>query len=162
MDDSATRPANESTRGAHSAIARVAGCLTSAFGWLMCTLATGAVSAFAAIVLGIRPCWPILVLALPLTLVLKLCGCMFARWAPQIAAVAVLLAGAYAACLVAVARIAAATGFAFGEAFSAGGIGLTLQVAELGLDAVSVLVYAGAAIIGAAFAAWLASSGDRP
>ncbi len=163
LDDSArTRPANDSAQAPNTAIARVFGCLTSAFGWLMCTLAAGAVSAFAAIVLGIRPGWPILVLALPLTLVLKLCGCMAARWAPHIAAVAVLLAGTYATCLVAVARIAAATGFPFGEAFRAGGIGLTLQVAELGLDAVSVLVHAGAATIGAAFAAWLASSGDRP
>ena len=122
----------------------------------MCTLAAGAVAAFAAIVFDIRPCWPILVLALPLTLMLMLCGCMVARWGAGIAAVAVLLAGFYAACLVAVARIAAATGFPFGQAFRAGGIGLTLQVAELGLDAVAVLVYAGAAVIAAVFAAWLA------
>lgn len=138
------------------------GCLTSAFGWLMCTLAAGAVAAFAAIVFGIRPCWPILVLALPLTLVLKLCGCMIARWGAAIAAVAVLLAGFYATCLVAVARIAAATGFPFGQAFRAGGVGLTLQVAELGLNAIAVLVYAGAAVLAAALAAWLASLRDRP
>lgn len=138
------------------------GCLTSAFGWLMCTLAAGAVAAFAAIVFGIRPCWPILVLALPLTLVLKLCGCMVARWGAAIAAVAVLLAGFYATCLVAVARIAAATGFPFGQAFRAGGVGLTLQVAELGLNAIAVLVYAGAAVLAAALAAWLASLRDRP
>jgi len=140
----------------------VFGCLTSAFGWLMCTLAAGAVAAFAAIVFGIRPCWPILVLALPLTLVLKLCGCMVARWGAAIAAVAVLLAGFYATCLVAVARIAAATGFPFGQAFRAGGVGLTLQVAELGLNAIAVLVYAGAAVLAAALAAWLASLRDRP
>jgi len=140
----------------------VFGCLTSAFGWLMCTLAAGAVAAFAAIVFGIRPCWPILVLALPLTLVLKLCGCMIARWGAAIAAVAVLLAGFYATCLVAVARIAAATGFPFGQAFRAGGVGLTLQVAELGLNAIAVLVYAGAAVLAAALAAWLASLRDRP
>lgn len=138
------------------------GCLTSAFGWLMCTLAAGAVAAFAAIVFGIRPCWPILVLALPLTLVLKLCGCMVARWGSAIAAAAVLLAGFYATCLVAVARIAAATGFPFGQAFRAGGVGLTLQVAELGLNATAVLVYAGAAVLAAALAAWLAPSRDRP
>lgn len=142
-------------------MARVFGCLTSAFGWLMCTLAAGAVAAFAAIVFDIRPCWPILVLALPLTLVLRLCGCMAARWSAAIAAVAVLLAGFYATCLVAVARIAAATGFPFGQAFRAGGIGLTLQVAELGLDAVAVLVYAGAAVIAAVFAAWLARPAAR-
>jgi len=128
----------------------------------MCTLAAGAVAAFAAIVFGIRPCWPILVLALPLTLVLKLCGCMVARWGAAIAAVAVLLAGFYATCLVAVARIAAATGFPFGQAFRAGGVGLTLQVAELGLNAIAVLVYAGAAVLAAALAAWLASLRDRP
>jgi len=163
LDDSAsTSPAKASAPIANSTVARVFGCLTSAFGWLMCTLAAGAVAAFAAIVFGIRPCWPILVLALPLTLVLKLCGCMVARWGAAIAAVAVLLAGFYATCLVAVARIAAATGFPFGQAFRAGGVGLTLQVAELGLNAIAVLVYAGAAVLAAALAAWLASLRDRP
>lgn len=162
MDDSAsTSPTHASADSADSTMARVFGCLTSAFGWLMCTLAAGAVAAFAAIVFDIRPCWPILVLALPLTLVLRLCGCMAARWSAAIAAVAVLLAGFYATCLVAVARIAAATGFPFGQAFRAGGIGLTLQVAELGLDAVAVLVYAGAAVIAAVFAAWLARPAAR-
>jgi len=124
----------------------------------MCTLAAGAVAAFAAIVLGVRPSWPILVLALPLTLMLKACGCMSTRGSAAIAVIAVLLAGFYATCLVAVARIAATTGYAFGEAFRTGGIGLVLQVAELGLDALAVLVYAGAAVIAAIFAAWLARS----
>jgi len=124
----------------------------------MCTLAAGAVAAFAAIVLGVRPGLPILVLALPLTLMLKACGCLSTRGSAAIAVIAVLLAGFYATCLVAVARIAATTGYAFGEAFRTGGVGLMLQVAELGLDALTVLVHAGAAVIAAAFAAWLARS----
>jgi hypothetical protein len=124
----------------------------------MCTLAAGAVAAFAAIVLGVRPGLPILVLALPLTLMLKACGCLSTRGSAAIAVTAVLLAGFYATCLVAVARIAATTGYAFGEAFRTGGVGLMLKVAELGLDAIKVLVHAGAAVIAAAFAAWLARS----
>jgi len=156
LDDSVSMPpATASVHTAGTLFGRVLGCLTSAFGWLMCTLAAGAVAAFAAIVFGVRPCWPILVLALPLTLVLKACGCMATRGSAAIAVIAVLLAGCYATCLVAVARIAAATGFPFGEAFHTGGIGLVLQVAALGLDALAVLVYAGAAVIAAAFAAWL-------
>ena len=149
------------TRRSTAIAARVAGGLVSVFGWLMCTLATGALSAFAALVIGIRPCWMILVLALPLTLVLKLCGCLYARWTGAIAALAVLLAGFYAVCLVAIARIAATTGFPFGLAFRTGGFGLTLQVAELGLDAVAVLVYAGAAVIAAILATWLARPQSR-
>jgi hypothetical protein len=145
-----------------AAIARVAGGLVSIFGWLMCTLATGALAAFAALVLGIRPSWMILALALPLALVLHLSGCLYARWAGAVAALAVLLAGFYAICLVAIARIAATTGFPFGLAFRTGGIGLTLQVAELGLDAGAVLVYAGAATIAAILATRLTSRGDRP
>lgn len=156
LDDSAsTPPANASANTASAMLSRVFGGLTSVFGWLMCTLAAGAVAAFVAIAFGIRPCWPILVLALPLTLVLKLCGGMDARWAAPVAIVATLLAGFYATCLVAIARIAAATGFPFGQAFRAGGIGLTLQVAELGLNAASILVFAGAAVVAAMFAAWL-------
>ena len=163
VDDSASPlPAAMPARASTTALARIFGALTSAFGWLMCTLAAGAVAAFVAIVIGIRPSWIILVLALPLTLVLKLCGCLVERWAAVAAALAVLLGGFYAACLVAVARIAAATGFPFGQAFRTGGIGLTLQIAELGLDALSILVYAAAAVAAAAFAAWLASSRDRP
>lgn len=122
---------------------------------MMCTLAAGAVAAFVALVVGVRPGWTILLLALPLTLVLKLCSCMPARGGALVAAAAVLLAGVYATCLVAIARIAAATGFPFGQAFRRGGIGLTLQVAELGLDALSVLVFAAAAVAAAIFAAWL-------
>lgn len=124
----------------------------------MCTLATGAVAAFAALVIGLRPAWLVLLLAVPLTLVLKFCGCLHARIAGAVAAAAVLLAGFYAACLVAVARVAAATGYPFGEAFHTGGFGLTLQVAKLGLSATSVLVYAGAAVLAASLAAWLVRS----
>ncbi|HET7562865.1 MAG TPA: hypothetical protein VFJ87_10865 [Rhodanobacteraceae bacterium] len=162
MDDSAsTPPTAASTHAEGTVFAHVFGCLTSAFGWLMCTLAAGAVAAFAAIVFDVRPCWSILVLALPLTLALKACGCMSTRGSAAIAVIAVLLAGFYASCLVAVARIAATTGYAFGEAFRTGGIGLTLQVAQLGLDALAVLVYAAAAVIAAAFATWLARPPSR-
>lgn len=157
MDDSAShQPRTASARASRSGIARGVAALTSAFGWLMCTLATGAVAAFAALVTGVRPCWMILILALPLTLVLKTCGCLHVRWPAAVAALAVLLAGFYATCLVAVARIAAVTGFPFGQAFRIGGSGLTLQVAMLGLDALEVLVYAGAAAVAAALGAWLA------
>lgn len=142
-------------------MARIMAGAAAAFGWLMCTLATGAVAAFAALVLGVRPCWLILLLTIPLTLVLKFCGCLYARWAGSVAALAVLLAGAYAACLVAVARVAAATGYPFGQAFRTGGLGLTLQVAKLGLSAASVLVYAGAAVLAAIVATWLARPATR-
>jgi hypothetical protein len=129
--------------------------LTAAFGWLMCTLAAGAVAAFASMLLGIRPCWLILLLAMPLAWILKLCGCLYRHLAGPMAALAVLVAAFYAVCLVAIARIAAVTGYTFSAAFHTGGIGLTLQVAELGLDAKAVLVYAAAAIAAAIVAAWL-------
>ncbi|HEU4856667.1 MAG TPA: hypothetical protein VFS86_05125 [Rhodanobacteraceae bacterium] len=145
-----------------SALARIASGVASGFGWLMCTLATGAVAGFTALVFAVRPCWPILLLALPLTLVLKFCGCLHARWGAGIAALAVLVAGFYAASLVAVARIAAVTGYPFGQAFATGGAGLTLQVAKFGLSAAAVLAYAGAAVLAAIIATWLASSSNRP
>jgi|SRR5690348_4963476 len=155
VDDPALSKSTAEPMRRPSAIAAVAGGLVSAFGWLMCTLATGALAAFAALVFGIRPSWAILVLALPLVLVLKLCGCLVGRWAGAIAALAVLLAGFYAVCLVAIARIATTIGFPFGLAFRTGGFGLTLQVAELGLNAVAILVYAAAAIAAALLATWL-------
>ncbi len=115
----------------------------------MCTLAAGAIAAFAGLLVGTRPAWPLLVLALPLVFVLKLCGCLDHRLAAPIAALAVLLAGFYAECLTAVARIAAVLGFPFGLAFRTGGPGLTLQVAELSLNVVAVLIYAAAAVLAA-------------
>ena len=157
MDESSKpESTTASARRSRPGTARAIAVLTSAFGWLMCTLAAGAVAAFAAIVFDVRPCWIILVLALPLTVVLKLCGCLLPRSAAVVAALAVLVAGCYADCLVAIARIAAVTGFPFGQAFHVGGIGLMLQVAELGLSAVSVLAFAGAAAAAAIVAAWLA------
>lgn len=159
-DSASSTAATESERKPDTILARVFGGLTSVFGWLMCTLATGAVAAFAALVIGIRPSWGILVLALPLAWVLKMCGCLLARWGAAIAALAVLLAGFYAACLVAIARIASVTGFPFGQAFRTGGIGLTLQVAQLDLDALSILVYAAAAVAAAILATWLARPAD--
>jgi vitamin B12 transport system permease protein len=156
VDQSIPSSSAASARTSRSALARIAAGITAGFGWLMCTLATGAVAAFAALVMGVRPSWMILLLAIPLTLVLKFCGCLYARWAGSVAALAVLLAGAYATCLVAVARVAAATGYPFGEAFRTGGIGLMLQVAKLGLSAASVLLYAGAAVLAVILATWLA------
>lgn len=153
--------ATPSVRQPGAIVAGIISALTSGFGWLMCTLATGAVAAFTALVMGVRPSWTILLLTIPLTLVLKFCGCLQTRWAGSVAALAVLLAGAYAACLVAIARVAAATGYPFGEAFRTGGIGLTLQVAKLGLSAASVLLYAGAAVLAAILATWLFRSPRR-
>lgn len=161
VDQSAPSSSVTSARESRSAVARILAGITAGFGWLMCTLATGAVAAFAALVLGVRPSWMILLLTIPLTLVLKFCGCLYARWSGSVAALAVLLAGAYAACLVAVARVAAAIGYPFGEAFRTGGIGLTLQVAKLGLSAASVLLYAGAAVLAAIIATWLTRPAAR-
>lgn len=121
----------------------------------MCTLAAGAVAAFIALMGGVRPCWPLLILAIPLAFALKLCGSLGHRWAAPIAAVALLLAGFYAECLAAVARIAAVLGFPFGLAFRTGGLGLTLQVAELSLNVTTVLTYAAAAVLAAIVAARL-------
>lgn len=121
----------------------------------MCTLATGAVAAFLALIVGTRPDWLVLVLALPLTVVLKFCGCLHVRWPAPVAAAAVLLAGFYAVCLTAIARVAAATGFPFGQAFTTGGTGLVLQVGKLGLTALSLLIYAAAAVLAALVATWL-------
>ncbi len=162
VDQSLSSASATAARESPSVLARIMAGVAAGFGWLMCTLATGAVAAFAALVMGIRPVWMILLLTIPLTLVLKFCGCLYTRWAGSVAVLAVLLAGTYAACLVAVARVAAATGYPFGQAFRTGGLGLTLQVAKLGLSAASVLVYAGAAVLAAIIATWLASSGDRP
>jgi hypothetical protein len=153
--DSVIQPSSDAAPVTRAGFADVLTGLTAAFGWLMCTLAAGAVAAFASMVLAVRPCWLILLLALPLTWVLKLCGCLYARLAGPVAALAVLVAAFYAVCLVAIARIAAVTGYSFGAAFHTGGIGLTLQVAELGLDAKAVLVYAAAAIVAALLAARL-------
>src|SRR6185312_2103751 len=147
VDQSLPSASATAVRESPSAVARIMAGVTAAFGWLMCTLATGAVAAFAALVLGIRPSWMILLLTIPLTLVLKFCGCLYARWAGSVAALAALLAGA--------------TGYPFGQALRTGGIGLTLQVAKLGLSAASVLVYAGAAVLAAIVATWLARPSAR-
>ncbi|HEX7370828.1 MAG TPA: hypothetical protein VF284_11170 [Rhodanobacteraceae bacterium] len=155
MDQSFSSTSSPRAHASRSALARAGTGVMAAFGWLMCTLATGAIAAFAALVIGIRPSWLVLVLAIPLTVVLKFCGCMSASWAGWIAAAAVLLAGFYATCLVAIARIAAVTGFPFGQALWTGGAGLVLQVAKLGLDALAILVYAGAAVLAAIVATWL-------
>lgn len=155
MDPSISSAVPARSHASRSALARVVATITAAFGWLMCTLATGAVAAFVALILGTQPHWPVLVLAIPLTVVLKLCGCLHVPWPGPVAAAAVLLAGFYAVCLTAIARVAAATGFPFGQAFMTGGIGLVLQVGKLGLTALALLIYAAAAVLAALVATWL-------
>lgn len=161
VDDHASTLPTAPAHVPRRALARIVSMLASAFGWLMCSLAAGAAAAFAALAYGMRPSWAILVLALPLTWLLKVCGCLQPRWAAPVAAAAVLLAGFYAEMLAAVTRIAAATGFPFGLAFRTAGVQLTLNVAELGLNALSVLVYAAAAVAAAVVGAWLARPSTR-
>jgi hypothetical protein len=133
---------------------RVGRALLSLFAVLMCALAVGAVIALLALFIGIRPCWWMLPGAVVLSWTLRGTGSLRGRFAPVLAAFAVLLGGAYAECLTAIARISAITGASFSDAWHLGGAGLALQVAELGLSPVSVLVYAAAAIT----AAWIARS----
>lgn len=118
---------------------------------LLCASALGAVLGLVALSSGVPPCWPMLVGAPILTWVLRTSGSLRLPAPPLFAVVAVLLAGAYAECLDAVARVSAVTGAAFAEAWHLGGGALTLQVAQLGLSPLNVLVYAVAAII----AAWM-------
>lgn len=132
--------------------------LLSAFAILMCALALGAVVALLALFIGIHPCWWMLPGAVVLTWILRATGSLHGRPAPGLAALAVLLAGAYAECLTAIARVAAITGASFSEAWHLGGAALTWQVAQLGLSPLSVLVYAAAAII----AGWMATRNARP
>jgi hypothetical protein len=126
--------------------------LLSVFAVLMCALALGAVLALLTLFTGIRPYWWMLAGAVVLTWILRTTGSLRGRAGPGLAAFAVLLAGAYAECLTAIARVAAITGASFSEAWHLGGTALTWQVAELGLSPLSVLVYAAAAII----AGWMA------
>ncbi|HET6913639.1 MAG TPA: hypothetical protein VFH71_09930 [Rhodanobacteraceae bacterium] len=141
-----------------SLAARSARALLSLFAVLMCALALGAVVALLALFTGIRPCWWMLPGAVVLTWILRGTASLRGKLAPGIAAFAVLLAGAYAECLTAIARVAAITGASFSEAWHLGGAALTWQVAELGLSPLSVLVYAAAAII----AGWMATRNARP
>lgn len=126
--------------------------LLAVFAVLMCALALGAVIALLTLFSGIRPCWWMLPGAVALTWILRGTGSLHGRLAPVFSAFAVLLGGAYAECLTAIARVSAITGASFSEAWRLGGAALTWQVAELGLSPVSVLVYAAAAIL----AAWMA------
>lgn len=130
-----------------SLVAGIARALLALFAVLMCALALGAVVALLALFTGIRPCWWMLPGAVVLTWILRATGSLATRAGPGIAAFSVLLAGAYAECLTAIARVAAITGASFSEAWHLGGAALTWQVAELGLSPLSVLVYAAAAII---------------
>lgn len=132
---------------------RIARALLSLFAVLMCALALGAVVALLALFSDIRPCWWMLPGAIVLTWILRATGSLATRAGPAVAALAVLLGGAYAECLTAIARVAAITGASFSEAWHLGGAALAWQVAELGLSPLSVLVYAAAAII----AGWMAT-----
>jgi hypothetical protein len=124
----------------------------SLFAVLACALALGAVIGLIALFARISPCWPMLLGAPVLTWVLRASGSLRLPFAPLFAAAAVLLAGAYAECLDAIARISAVTGATFSEAWHLGGAAFALQVAELGLSPLSVIVYAVAAIAAAYFA----------
>ncbi len=137
------------------------GALASCFAWLMCTLATGAVAALVALWFEVQACWPLLALTAPLVWVLGLCGSLHRRHAAWSAAAAVLLAAVYASCLTALARVAAATGYTFGDALRTGGLALVWQVARLGLDVMSVLGFAAATVLGAALAVRLRGRGER-
>ena len=147
MDNSPSRSGLRIT-----AAARAIHVALSLFAVLVCALALGAVIGLVALFARISPCWPMLLGAPVLTWVLRASGSLRIRFAPLFAALAVLLAGAYAECLDAIARISAVTGASFSEAWHLGGAAFALQVAELGLSPLSVLVYAVAAI----FAAYLA------
>lgn len=124
---------------------------------LLCASALGAVLGLVALFIGVSPCWSMLVGAPLLTWVLRASGSLNLPAAPWFAVVAVLLAGAYAECLDAIARISAVTGAAFAEAWHLGGGALALQVAQLGLSPLSVLIYAVAAIV----AAWMSRPSSR-
>lgn len=139
------------TRG-HSLPLRIARGLLAVFAVLMCALALGAVIALLALFTGVSPCWWMLPGAVVLTWILRGTGSLRGKLAPVSAGCAVLLGGAYAECLTAIARVSAITGASFSDAWRLGGAALTWQVAELGLSPVSVLVYAAAAIL----AAWMA------
>lgn|SRR5690348_1998863 len=144
---------NRTTDHARTSLAsRAARALLSVFALLMCALALGAVVALLALFTGIRPCWWMLPGAIVLTWILRVTGSLGGSLAPVLAAFAVLLAGAYAECLTAIARVAAITGASFSEAWHLGGAALTWQIAELGLSPLSVLVYAAAAIIAGSLA----------
>lgn len=145
-DDAQTSESNDV-----STSARTLRGVLSVLAVLMCALALGAVVALIALFTGVRPCWPMLPGAPLLVWVLRGTGSLRGRFAPAAAVIAVLLAGFYAECLTAIARIAAITGASFAETLRLGGSALTLQVAELGLSPLSILVYAAIAL----FCAWL-------
>lgn len=121
----------------------------SALAVLMCALALGAVIGLISLFVSIRAGWLMLIGAPLLAWVLRASGSLQGRLAQFTAAAAVLLAGAYAECLDAIARVAGVTGASFAEAWRLGGAGLMLQVAELGLSPLGVLVYAAAAVLAA-------------
>ncbi len=132
-----------------STIARVVQFLLSLFAIVVCALALGAVIGLISLFGRMSPCWPMLIGAPVLAWVLRASGSLRVPLAQLFVAAAVLLAGAYAECLDAIARISAVTGASFSEAWHLGGAAFTLEVAELGLSPLSIIVYAAAAIIAA-------------
>lgn len=125
---------------------------------LMCALALGATTGLVSLFVDIRACWLMLIGAPLLTWILRASGSLRGRFAPLAAAAAVVLAGAYAEYLDAIARVAAVTGASFAESWHLGGAALMFQIAELGLSPLSLLVYAAAALL-AAFLARTRSPG---
>ncbi|MBS0432667.1 MAG: hypothetical protein JSS21_09730 [Proteobacteria bacterium] len=152
MDETVRHGATSASAGAQ--VLQVA---LSLLAILLCASALGAVLGLVALSSGVPPCWPMLVGAPVLIWILRSSGSLRLPAAPLFAVIAVLLAGAYAECLDAVARVSAVTGASFAEAWHLGGAALTLQVAQMGLSPLSVIAYGFAAIM----AAWLANRGNR-
>lgn len=151
MNDAAQQPVQAPV----SATSRLLRGALSVLAIVMCALALGAVLALLSLFIGVRPCWPMLLGAPLLIMVLRGTGSLQGRFAPVAAVLAVVLASVYAECLAAVARVAAVTSATFAESLRLGGVALALQVAKLGLSPLSVLVYAAAAVIGA----WMVRAG---
>jgi len=147
MTDDSNKPGLRVT-----AAARAIHIVLSLFAIVVCALALGAVIGLVSLFGHISPCWPMLLGAPVLAWILRASGSLRISLAPLFVAIAVLLAGAYAECLDAIARISAVTGASFSEAWRLGGASFTLQVAELALSPLSIIVYTAAAIIAAGVA----------
>lgn len=153
MNDAA--PADRTHAAPSSISARLLRGALSVLAALMCSLALGALIGLVSLFVDIHACWLMLIGAPLLTWVLRASGSLSGRAAPLAAAAAVVLAGAYAEYLDAIARVAAVTGASFAESWHLGGAALMFQIAELGLSPLSLLVYSAAALL----AAFLATRG---
>lgn len=150
-------PAAGTPSAPSSITARLLRGVLSVLATLMCSLALGALIGLVSLIVDVRACWPMLIGAPLLTWVLRASGSLSGRAAPLAATAAVVLAGAYAEYLDAIARVAAVTGASFAESWHRGGAALMFQIAKLGLSPLSLLVYAAAALL----AAWMAKKGNN-